>query len=95
MHSDNGSLQGVDAVAVIRGYENIIVGDDAVFVVDGGGIGNPGEREFFQRFRCLIARVQTFARIANNRHSNSHSRNHWKNDKDRRHRWLDLLGRGG
>ena len=46
MHSDNGSLQGVDAVAVIRGYENIIVGDDAVFVVDGGGIGNPGEREF-------------------------------------------------
>ena len=39
LHSKNGSLQGADAVATERRYENIILGQDAVFVVDSARTG--------------------------------------------------------
>ncbi|MCE9619386.1 MAG: PQQ-like beta-propeller repeat protein [Planctomycetes bacterium] len=35
LHADDGSLQGADAVAVDRRYENAVIGDNAVFVIDG------------------------------------------------------------
>ena len=35
LHADDGTLAGVDAVAVDHRYENVILGENAVFVVDG------------------------------------------------------------
>ena len=34
LHADDGALAGADAVAIDRRYENMIVGENAVFVVD-------------------------------------------------------------
>ena len=39
LHSNDGSLQGADAVAIERQYENIILGQDSVYVVDRAPFG--------------------------------------------------------